>query len=111
MTDIVNMITRLLFLLNVCILFFSFKGSMPVSELSEQLNLTSIRDHPWHIQVNEVAVFFMNNNFKRRTNYQIDCSPLQILSSKRIMVITSKLMFKMSVHCSKNQILNDFHCR
>ena len=24
---------------------------MPVPELSEQLNLTSIRDHPWHIQV------------------------------------------------------------
>lgn len=26
------------------------KGSMPAAELSEQLNLTSIRDHPWHIQ-------------------------------------------------------------
>lgn len=26
------------------------KGSMSVAEISEQLNLTSIKDHGWHIQ-------------------------------------------------------------
>lgn len=28
-----------------------FQGSMSVAEISEQLNLTSIKDHGWHIQV------------------------------------------------------------
>lgn len=33
------------------ILVISFQGSMSVAEISEQLNLTSIKDHGWHIQV------------------------------------------------------------
>lgn len=36
----------------------TFQGSMSVAEISEQLNLTCIKDHGWHIQVFTCTFWF-----------------------------------------------------
>lgn len=50
------------------------KGSMSAAEISQHLNLTSIKDHPWHIQACCAltgeglyqGLEWITNNLKRR---------------------------------------------
>ena len=45
-------------LLSFILYLTSSQGSMSVAEISEQLNLTSIKDHGWHIQVSQSTFGF-----------------------------------------------------